>query len=455
MLASSIKSMLPKNKRVLLLAAVTLAVAMISLQVLFYVTIQREVMGKAQETVTNVLHIQQAIRGYVETVLRPEAYRLQEQDILAADYFSPEMMSRSFVSRETLNIFSQLHNETFPDFIFRYSSKSPLNLINQATDDELALFDFFDQRDCVQPDGCSELSEVRYISGREHLFYALPLGRFKQECLKCHGDPADAPKALTDRYGRTHGFQRNVGELSGIMSIALDLTPYRQKGWQVFALVGGLNLIIFTTVFIFFWRMLRTKDCQDRLLLQKNDELARLSSIDTLTGLWNRLQFDREIIRSMALAKRQGESLALILLDLDYFKNVNDKYGHSVGDEALKCFADFLRRACRKSDFVGRYGGEEFIIMAPQMDEAELVEYAKRLLEEMVSVDYPYELNLTASLGLALMQADEDADRFFCRADNALYVSKAEGRYRYTLADRDCSKFPHMPRGKMNVHSSV
>lgn len=420
--------MLPKNLRLLKLTALTLVIAMIALQGLFFVTIRREAMDEAQKTVTNILYIQRAIRSYVEAVVRPEVYRLQEKGILAADYFSSEIMSRSFVSRKTLDIFKNLQDENFPDFVFRYSSTSPLNLENQATDDELKLFERFDQGEF------DELREIRNIAGVDHLYYVLPLDRFQSACLLCHGDPANAPEVLTERYGRTHGFQRNIGELSGIMSISLDLTHYKNKGWHTFLLVSALILIIFSAVFVFFWRILLTKDNQDQLLLQKNEELNRLSSIDTLTGLWNRLQLDREMVRAMALANRQKTSLAMILIDLDEFKQVNDNYGHSVGDQVLKCFANFLQQMCRKSDFIARYGGEEFIVVVPQMTEAELIIYAQRLLEKMGSVEYPLGLHLTASLGLALMQHGEDTNQFFCRADQALYTSKEEGRFRYTLA---------------------
>jgi diguanylate cyclase (GGDEF)-like protein len=419
----------PKNLRLLRLTMLTLVIAMLSLQTLFFVAIRREIMSEAQDTVTNILNVQQAIRNYVETVLRPETYRLQNQDILDADYFSPELMSRSFVSRKTIDIFSQLHDDSFPDFIFRYASDSPLNLENQATNEELMLINRFDQNNQT------EFREIRQISGIDHLFYALPLDRFTSACLHCHGNPEDAPAILTERYGRTHGFRRNVGELSGIMSITLDLTPYKDKSLRAFFLVSAIILIIFITIFILFWKMLLTKDNQDQILLQKNEELDRLSSIDTLTGVWNRLQLDREMIRSMALASRQGTSLAMIVIDLDHFKQVNDNYGHSIGDQVLKCFADFLQKMCRKSDFIARYGGEEFIIVAPQINKKELIVYAERLLENMGSVEYPLGLQLTASLGLAMMQSGEDAKQFFCRADSALYTSKAEGRFRYTLAN--------------------
>ncbi len=434
----------PKNRRVLQLAALTLIVAMFALQGLFFIAMQREVRGKAQATVANILNVQRAIRSYVETVLRPEAYRLQSHDILDADYFSPEMMSRSFVSRKTINIFSELHDESFPAFVFRYSSKSPLNLKNQATADELLLFDHFEKNELT------ELSEIRQIDGVDYLYYALPLGRFKPACLLCHGNPDDAPHVLTERYGRTHGFQRSVGEISGITSIALDLTSYLQKGRKDFLFASTLVFIIFLTVFAVFWRMLLLKDSQDHLLLQKNEELSRLSSVDTLTGVWNRLQLDREMVRSMALANRQKTSLAMILMDLDYFKQVNDNYGHSVGDEVLTCFAKFLKQMGRKSDFIARYGGEEFVIVAPQMDKSELIVFAKRLLANMEAVKYPHGIKLTASLGLALMNHGEDAKQFFCRADNALYVSKMQGRFRYTMADNNIDKTELVP-GKKNT----
>jgi diguanylate cyclase (GGDEF)-like protein len=422
----------PKNRRMLWLTAVTLLIAMGALQALFYFATQREALSEAKDSVANILHIQRALRSYVEDVVRPEVYLLQEREILDADYFSPEIMSRSFVSRQTLKIFDQQKAPGSPELIFRYVSTSPLNMNNAATADELELYRLFSQQEITQ------FQQVVKRSGRNYLYYALPLDRFQLACLHCHGNPEDAPLSLTERYGKTHGFNRQAGELSGMTTITLDLTYYEEKSWRLFLFVSALTFSVFFSVFTFFWYLVFKKDQQDQLLLSKNIELDRLSSIDALTGVWNRLQFNREIKRAMAQATMLQASLALILLDLDFFKRVNDTYGHSVGDEVLKIFAAFLNKTCRRSDFVARYGGEEFIIIVPGVDEKELVAYAERLLGLMSAVEYPFDLHLTASLGLAIMQPGEDADRFFCRVDRALYVSKKEGRFRYTLASDEC-----------------
>lgn len=424
----------PKNIRFLRLTALTLVMAMLALHVLFFFAIRREAMNEAQSAVADLLQIQSAIRNYVEKVLRPEAYRLQEQGILDREYFSPEMMSRSFVSQQMLEQFRKLQPAGAPEFVFRYAATSPLNLENLASAEEHELLAWFDSSQQ------QEFQQLRHHDDKDYLYYALALDRLHVGCLRCHGEPDDAPPSLLERYGRSHGFHRQLGELSGLMSITLDLSYYQHKGHQTFLLVSGLAALIFIGVFVFFWYLLANKDRQDQLLLEKNEELDRLSSVDTLTGVWNRLQLNREMDRAMAQANASRSPLAMILLDLDFFKRVNDSYGHTVGDQVLERFADFLRQACRKSDFIARFGGEEFVIVIAAMSEAELTAYAERLLTQMTEVDYPCQLKITASMGLAIMQPNETASHFFCRADRALYCSKVAGRFRYTLADnQSCS----------------
>ena len=156
---------------------------------------------------------------------------------------------------------------------------------------------------------------------------------------------------------------------------------------------------------------------------------------DPLTGLWNRLRFNHEAPKYISQAQSSSAPLALAVIDIDHFKKVNDTYGHAVGDEVLKLFSAFLQRQSRKTDFVARLGGEEFVIMTMGMERVELEQFCRRLLAGMPRVDYPHELQLTASIGMALYRSGEDQSLFFSRADQAMYQSKEKGRYCYTMAD--------------------
>lgn len=421
-----------KNRNILYLTAGALLIALLVLLWLFYGAIQRKVLHEAHSTVSNLLHIQQSIRCYVQNVVRPEIYHLQDEGILAEDYFSPELMSRSFVSSQILKLFTRRQSEAAQGVVFRYASLSPLNLENKANSLEEELIRRFEKNKL------DDYEEVISTEAQDLLYFARPLDRYETRCMYCHGDPADAPESLVERYGSTHGFQRQVGQLSGIMSITIPLGYFQYEGKKTFVFVASVTIAGFALIFLFIYLLLRRKDSQDHLLLQKNQELDLLSTTDVLTGVWNRLRFNQEVDMLIEKAHECDVALGMLLLDLDHFKKVNDFYGHNVGDEVLERFAGFLTRMCRRTDFIARFGGEEFVILIQGMDAAELEQYAQRLLQQMPQVEYPCDLRVTASIGLAVLQRGEDRTQFFCRADQALYASKEKGRYCYTMADAVC-----------------
>ncbi len=159
---------------------------------------------------------------------------------------------------------------------------------------------------------------------------------------------------------------------------------------------------------------------------------------DGLTRLGNRRHFDRSLAREMSHASRHREPLALVLLDLDYFKTINDLYGHSQGDRVLTQFSDELRSSLRRSDEAFRIGGEEFALLLRCTDSMHAEVAAERLREHLAET--PIELGnesrtVTFSAGIATMQESNDFDAvgLFDRADRALYRAKAAGRDRVEL----------------------
>ncbi len=167
------------------------------------------------------------------------------------------------------------------------------------------------------------------------------------------------------------------------------------------------------------------------------DNLRAAAMHDGLTGLFNR-RFLREALPSLqATAQRRSEPLCLLMLDLDHFKQVNDRFGHLVGDQTLRAVADVLRNQSRRSDLVGRYGGEEFAVLCPATDGATGISVAERLREAIANLG-PDALGhpgpLTVSIGVAV-QIDESfsPDALMDRADLALYQAKHAGRNRTVL----------------------
>ncbi|HEY9279321.1 MAG TPA: GGDEF domain-containing protein [Eoetvoesiella sp.] len=157
-------------------------------------------------------------------------------------------------------------------------------------------------------------------------------------------------------------------------------------------------------------------------------------NIDGLTQLHNRRGFEE--LGNHEIANRRNESISLLLCDIDYFKQVNDKYGHAVGDSVLTEFAQILRHCARTVDIVGRFGGEEFIVLLPGTSADRAVHVAQRMRTLLAATRFsalPEEYVLTASFGVAGLRKGETLRDLFARADALLYGAKADGRDRVVL----------------------
>jgi len=167
---------------------------------------------------------------------------------------------------------------------------------------------------------------------------------------------------------------------------------------------------------------------------ETKEQLYRLATTDYLTGAYNRRHFSKTLHDEVARAKRYGTSLSLISFDLDHFKNVNDRFGHDVGDRVLKDVAGLMERMSRASDTFARMGGEEFIILAPStnIDEAKL--FAEKLRHALENHQIDVVGRVTASFGVAQLGDGEGEEALLKRADDALYNSKYSGRNRWVAA---------------------
>lgn len=177
---------------------------------------------------------------------------------------------------------------------------------------------------------------------------------------------------------------------------------------------------------------LRLKSIQDGLR-QANAELASLALVDSMTGLHNHRYIMEMLSQALHHAARYGEALTALMLDLDHFKQVNDTYGHHQGDLVLRELAGVLRRSVRASDDVGRYGGEEFVVVCPSTDQSAGLQLAERIRQTVQA--HPFSgpegrLSITVSLGCATYDQARDAsgEALLKRADAALYRAKRDGR---------------------------
>jgi diguanylate cyclase (GGDEF)-like protein len=178
----------------------------------------------------------------------------------------------------------------------------------------------------------------------------------------------------------------------------------------------------------------RILDLQERLL-QATERLRLESARDQLTGLWNRTMILDLLHRELRRARQEGHLLSVVLADIDYFKKVNDTYGHAAGDAVLRITAGQMASVLRDYDFLGRFGGEEFLIVLPKCDPEKAIEVANRLRaavsSQPVEVRDGQQITVTMSLGTACaVNCEVDAAALIAAADLALYDAKEQGRNR-------------------------
>lgn len=164
--------------------------------------------------------------------------------------------------------------------------------------------------------------------------------------------------------------------------------------------------------------------------------ILQYATLDALTNLNNRRQFETRLGQEISITKRQGKPLCAMMIDIDFFKSVNDTHGHAAGDEVLRTVAGIIKQALRESDIPSRYGGEEFAVLLPftHLDEAKVVGERLRKAVESTPItinqdtDDEKQINVTISMGLAEFDSKESGEVLFERADKALYNAKTNGR---------------------------
>lgn len=288
---------------------------------------------------------------------------------------------------------------------FHITSLRPLNPQNRpdARESE-ALLDF--------EKGSTEKFWRQNLDGVEHFRYMAPL-KVEASCLPCHAKQGYA-----------------LGEIRGGISVSFEVGELESRLRQNLRLVVGFALL--TTLLMLTFITLLFRQLVSRLR-EARTQLETLATTDALTGLWNRRVILDRLEEEQERHRRSGEALTCLMLDVDHFKRVNDRFGHLAGDQVLRELAAALKATLRTYDIVGRYGGEEFLVVLPGTDLE-----TGRLTAERVRVAVATSLRvgapegvrepITVSLGLAEMYADETVNQLLIRADLALYRAKLQGR---------------------------
>jgi len=244
--------------------------------------------------------------------------------------------------------------------------------------------------------------------------------------------------------GATADVLDRIPALVGEVAAAFDRAIPAQE--KLDALVADANRRLvemnnnYERVLVQLEQLIHEKDLLAAQLRRANEELATVAATDALTGLPNRRAFEQALRRDLARAERSKEPLAIVMIDVDFFKKVNDTYGHATGDVVLRSVAEVLRSTLRTGDIAARLGGEEFVALLPNANGEGGKIVAERLRAKLAATPMPGpsgSFNVTASFGVAWVQgtACRGADSWFReKADAALYEAKRTGRNRVIVA---------------------
>ncbi|MHB2264358.1 GGDEF domain-containing protein [Aliihoeflea sp. PC F10.4] len=229
------------------------------------------------------------------------------------------------------------------------------------------------------------------------------------------------------------------GVIQSLSGSVVDVLPVSYLARLLFAISVLLAMAIFFGAF-FIYPLIRQQvqehgklRAMTEKLSARSETLEHAALTDGLTGMQNRRFFDEALREYLAAFGPIERPVGLMIIDLDYFKSVNDTHGHDIGDKVLKEVARCLRELTRYHDVVARIGGEEFAILAADMDDARLIAFAERVrkaISSLAVVNGNVRLKVTASLGLAVWDGTEKGDALYRRADKRLYQAKGLGRNR-------------------------
>lgn len=169
------------------------------------------------------------------------------------------------------------------------------------------------------------------------------------------------------------------------------------------------------------------------------EKLKHMADHDFLTDLPNRSFFNTTLESAMLRAKSSGKLLAVLFLDMDHFKEINDTYGHDVGDEVLKAFSSRIKKSIRETDTAARFGGDEFVVLLDEITHQDnAINVAQKIIENMQNHPFTFKdvkINISTSIGIAIFNdKNVQANELIKQADNALLAAKAAGRNNYKLA---------------------
>lgn len=384
----------------------------------FYLHLQDEYLRDLRASADRQMDIAQAVRQFTTEHVREILLRDEQQFHQAS--------VPSFAANATMQYLQTLH----PGQRYREVALNPMNPNNKAKDWELSAVHEF--RTTGKPEFTSRSKDA------SAMHFARPIVA-NSACLTCHGSPSDAPSTVRTKYGVENGFGWRLGEVIGAQVVSIPTGPPRTRRNQHLAYYMGASLLALVGGFV----GLRLGLHRGVLAPIENAGNAwrKLASEDPLTGTASR----RSVLDVLDLLTGSGANgcvVSVIFIDIDHFKLVNDTYGHLAGDQILRDLTQRIMPVARQADVIGRYGGEELLVVLPVCKRKDAASKAHALRQVIVASPFTvvgldglsHEVTVTASFGVAEWLPGESMDQLLARADAALYRAKSGGRNQVRVA---------------------
>lgn len=333
----------------------------------------------------------------------PYLHFLPDRDVVTTTGKKLTLMNPAYMLREVQSLYQGEYGESA-----HITSLKPINPNNAPDEWEKMALNRFEH-------GAREVKEVTQGSGvpQMRVMRAFVIDEF---CLKCHAH---------------QGYK--VGDIRGGISATVPLTPLfdiEARDIRGASISHGVIWLL-GLAGIGAYNLVRRREIER---IAQQQELEHLASTDALTGLANRHTLVIRAEQELARAKRYGGELSLLMVDIDFFKKVNDTYGHQVGDIVLKKLADVFSQVLRDTDFAARFGGEEFVILLPETNAENALKTAERLRASVNDIQVPLQqggmVEFTVSVGVASYSSsgNNNIEKLISGADKALYAAKKSGR---------------------------
>ena len=358
-----------------------------------------------------------AVRSYTTDEIKPHL------DPLNAQTFLPQTVP-AFAATETLHRLK----DRYVGYDYKEAVLNPTNPRDRASDWEAQLIQQF------RADPSKKELTGFHGDGLDRTMYvAHPITIDKPQCLVCHSTPDVAPASMIKVYGSKNGFGWKVDETIGMQLVQVPVFYPLEKARVTFRNFMLSLLAIFAAMFIAMNIALSLFVIEPMTRL--NRTLEDLATKDFLTDLVNRRRFFERLESEMAIARVKKFGLSVAILDLDFFKRINDTFGHDSGDMVLKNAALRVREMMRGSDCVARFGGEEFVMLMKETRIDAAFAMADAVRAKIADVPFDLVGTVSASFGVAEWNHVEDARALIARADKALYVAKETGRNKVMRAE--------------------